>query len=232
MVVYLQYVCTHCHEPILSGGQWSCSQCKNFHLCERCYDAERNIYGRDVHISINKEQHGLCQVMVKDVLPDTEGEDVLLNNDLFENRYSFLSFCEKNHYQFDTHRRAKYSSIMILHHLRNLTVRTSGSKCSICHKDGVVDQSWVCGICPEFDVCSECYQEKGISCHIHKLTRSSSTVSHVKESSPPPNHVTESSSSVNHVTESSPPVSHVTKSTESQKKRLMVRSYNFKYSSS
>ncbi|PRQ53158.1 putative histone acetyltransferase chromatin regulator PHD family [Rosa chinensis] len=215
MVVYLQYVCTHCHEAILSGGQWSCSRCKNFHLCERCHDAERDLYGRDVHISINKEQHVLSQVMVKDVLPDTEVEDVILNNDLFENRYSFLSFCEKNHYQFDTPRRAKYSSIMILHHLRNLTAQTAGNMCSICHNDGVVDQIWVCGICTEFHVCAKCFQERGSSCHIHKLTRSSPTVSHMTESSPTVSHVTEDSPSVSHVTESSPAVNHVTESSSS-----------------
>ncbi|XP_050381210.1 histone acetyltransferase HAC12-like isoform X2 [Argentina anserina] len=240
MVVYLQYVCTHCHEAILSGVQWSCSHCKNFHLCERCHDVERNLYGRDVHISINKEQHVLAQVMVNDILPDTEGEDVILNNDLIENRYSFLSFCEKNHYQFDTPRRAKYSSIMILHHLRNLTARTAGNICSICHKDGVTDRIWVCGVCPEFDVCAKCYQEKGSSCHIHKLTptvchkeKSSPTISHVTddspsvsrvtERSPAVNHVTESSSSVSHVMERSPPLSHATRSTKAQLNAVMIK---------
>ncbi|KAL6139976.1 hypothetical protein ACLB2K_058277 [Fragaria x ananassa] len=212
MVVYLQYVCTHCHEAILSGRQWSCNQCKNFHLCERCHDAEHNLYGKDVHLSINKERHVLSQVMVKDVLPDTEVEDVILNNDLFENRYSFLSFCEKNHYQFDTPRRAKYSSIMILHHLRNLAVRTAGNMCSICHKVGMVDQTWVCGVCPEFDVCAKCYQEKGTSSHIHKLTRTSPAVTHMTESSPTVSHVTEDSPTVSHVMDDSPSGSHVTES--------------------
>lgn len=119
----------------------------------------------------------LFQVMVENVLSDTKDEDVISNSRLLENRHTFLSLCEKNHYQFDTLRRAKYSSIMILHHLRNGTVLTAGNTCSICHKDAVVAQSWVCGICPEFGVCAACYQEKGSSCHIHKLTQSSTTVS-------------------------------------------------------
>lgn len=111
------------------------------------------------------------------MLSDTKDEDIISNNRLLENRHAFLSLCEKNHYQFDTLRRAKYSSIMILHHLRNATVLTAGNTCSICHKDAVVAQSWECEICPEFGVCAACYQEKGSSCHIHKLTRSSTTVS-------------------------------------------------------
>ncbi|CAL8140273.1 unnamed protein product [Prunus armeniaca] len=177
IIVDMQYVCSHCHEAILSGGRWSCSQCKNFHLCERCHEAERKISGRDMHISVNMEQHVLSQVLVENVLSDTKDEDVISNSRLLENRHTFLSLCEKNHYQFDTLRRAKYSSIMILHHLQNGTVLTAGNTCSICHKDAVVAQSWVCEICPEFGVCAACYQEKGSSCHSHKLTQSSTTVS-------------------------------------------------------
>lgn len=172
MIVDMQYVCTHCHEAILSGRRWSCGQCKNFHLCERCHDAERKNCGQDIHISANMERHVLSQVVVEDVLSDTK-DDVISNNNLLENRHTFLSFCEKKHYQFGTLHRAKYSSKMILHHLHNATVLTGGNTCSICHKDAVVDQRWVCAICPEFDVCATCYREKGSACHIHKLTQSS-----------------------------------------------------------
>ncbi|KAM1544873.1 hypothetical protein ACFX15_044618 [Malus domestica] len=173
MIVDMQYVCTHCHEAILSGQRWSCGQCKNFHLCERCHDAERKNCGQGIHISANMERHVLSQVVVEDVLSDTKDDDVISNNNLLENRHTFLSFCEKKHYQFGTLRRAKYSSKMILHHLHNATVLTAGNTCSICHKDAVVDQRWVCEICPEFDVCATCYREKGSACHIHKLTQSS-----------------------------------------------------------
>ncbi|KAM5561856.1 putative histone acetyltransferase HAC-like 1 [Rosa sericea] len=167
MVVDLQYVCIRCNEAILSGEHWSCSQCKNFHLCEKCHSL---CGGKDTHMTVDMEQHVLSRVIVllEDYeLPDTKDREVILNNGLFEERTSFLNFCVKNHYQFDTLRQAKYSSLMILHHLSDLTALTSAEKnktcSSISHK--VAEQSWIC----EID------QDKGSSSpavgHVTKISR-------------------------------------------------------------
>lgn len=109
----------------------------------------------------------LLQILVNDVPADMEDKDVILDNDIFTDRRSFLSFCEENNYQFDTLRRAKHSSMMILYHLHKMTTITKQRTCSLCHNDVVLE--WRCEICPGLDVCSMCYSKEGEGCHVHPL---------------------------------------------------------------
>lgn len=109
------------------------------------------------------------QVVVNDIPADTAESDVILDNDILENRHSFLSFCQANHYQFNTLRHAKHSSMMILYDLHKQMTFTTATTCSICSKDIMVEAGWQCEICPNFDVCITCYYKSGGGCHSHKL---------------------------------------------------------------
>ncbi|KAK9683256.1 hypothetical protein RND81_10G126800 [Saponaria officinalis] len=176
IVVYLQSVCSNCHEVILTGKRRFCQQCKSFQLCERCHDKEPYSGLEETHISNSGQKHALCQETVNDVPPDTEDNDAIMNNCFLENRHAFLNFCQGNHYQFDTFRRAKHSSMMILYHLHNQKESSVGPTCSLCLKSIGADSKLTCEMCPDFLVCGTCYRRSNACCHSHTLTCDSTVI--------------------------------------------------------
>lgn len=92
----------------------------------------------------------LFQVLVNDIPLDTEDKDVTLENEFFDDRNTFLSFCQENHYQFDTLRHAKHSSMMILDQLQKNTKLTGGPTSSVCHKDVTAEDRLRCEVCRIF----------------------------------------------------------------------------------
>ena len=158
------------------------------------------------------------QVMVDDVPSVTKDEDLTLDTGLFENRHTFLSFCQGNRYQFDTLRRAKHSSMMILHHLHNPTLETIETNCSNCLKDTTVDQSRGSGICPELVISAACNQEKGRSCHNHELIQQFPTTCHGVETNEAKQKISHvHSSTIKQIKEEKQKASHVHSSTEKEK---------------
>nr|DAD46362.1 TPA_asm: hypothetical protein HUJ06_004592 [Nelumbo nucifera] len=170
IMVHLQHACTHCCHLMVSGNRWICNQCKNFQLCDRCHDAEQKLEERERHPINSREKHALYPVEINDVPGDTKDKDEILESEFFDTRQAFLSLCQGNHYQYDTLRRAKHSSMMVLYHLHNPTAPAFVTTCNICHHDIEAGQGWRCEICPDYDVCNNCYQKDGGVEHPHKLT--------------------------------------------------------------
>lgn len=112
----------------------------------------------------------ILQFDITDVPADTKDRDEILESEFFDTRQAFLSLCQGNHYQYDTLRRAKHSSMMVLYHLHNPTAPAFVTTCNICHLDIEAGQGWRCEVCPEYDVCNSCYQKDGGVDHHHKLT--------------------------------------------------------------
>ncbi|RAL40790.1 hypothetical protein DM860_008488 [Cuscuta australis] len=128
IIVNLQFKCAKCQE-VISGIRWCCNQCKKFEICERCADMKEGIDLQKQHTSSTGEKHFLTQMSGDVIRADTEDNDAIIDNDFFEHRHSFLCFCQQNNYQFESLRRAKYSSMMILYHLFKSIHYLSGGGC-------------------------------------------------------------------------------------------------------
>jgi hypothetical protein len=64
--------------------------------------------------------------------------------------------CQGNNYQFDTLRRAKHSSMMILWHLHNPSIPAYAHTCNACESDIGCGTRWHCETCYDFDICDAC----------------------------------------------------------------------------
>ncbi|XP_059643314.1 histone acetyltransferase HAC1-like [Cornus florida] len=170
IMVHLQHACTHCCILMVSGKRWVCNQCKNFQLCDKCYETEQKIEERERHPINQRDKHILYPLEINDVSVDTKDTDEILESEFFDTRQAFLSLCQGNHYQYDTLRRAKHSSMMVLYHLHNPTAPAFVTTCNVCHLDIETGQGWRCEICPDYDVCNGCYQKDGGVDHPHNLT--------------------------------------------------------------
>ncbi|KAL0865223.1 hypothetical protein Bca101_044341 [Brassica carinata] len=170
IMVHLQPLCTHCCTLMVTGNRWVCSQCKGFQLCDGCYEAEQKRGSIERHPVNQKVKHTLYHVEITDIPADTTDRDEILENEFFDTRHAFLSLCQGNHYQYDTLRRAKHSSMMVLYHLHNPTAPAFVTTCNACRLDIESGQGWRCEVCPDYDVCNTCYSREGCVNHPHKLT--------------------------------------------------------------
>ncbi|KAH9307664.1 hypothetical protein KI387_035575, partial [Taxus chinensis] len=170
IMVHLQHACTHCCFFIVSGMRWFCKQCKDFQLCHECYEAQQKVDERERHPINGWEKHTLFPIEVTNVPVDTKDKDDIMESEFFDTRQAFLSLCQGNHYQYDTLRRAKHSSMMVLYHLHNPTAPAFVSTCNICQRDIETGQGWRCEVCPDYDLCNACYQKDDLVKHPHRLT--------------------------------------------------------------
>eukprot|EP00850_Spirogloea_muscicola_P002020 SM000007S20980 [mRNA] locus=s7:1471294:1479028:+ [translate_table: standard] len=166
IMVHLHHCCTHCRNFITSGFRYYCAQCPSFNLCRSCYDAEVRRDEKDRHPIAAKEAHPLIMEKVVDAPAETRDQDEIMESEFFDTRQAFLSLCQGNHYQYDTLRRAKHSSMMVLYHLHNPTAPAFVCTCNKCQKDIETGAGWRCDVCPDFDLCNLCYESHK---HPHKL---------------------------------------------------------------
>jgi E1A/CREB-binding protein len=95
-------------------------------------------------------------------------QDGIISNSLVDSRHTFLEMCQFRHYQFDTLRRAKHSSSMVLYYLLNPASPTLRVACTHC-KETIPPGGlrWHCGQCSNVDICTACYDGDA---HRHQMT--------------------------------------------------------------
>jgi len=114
-----------------------------------------------------KELSDECRAMLRRVVPDTSDPDPIVRSPATDSRHTFLELCQFRHYQFDSLRRAKYSSLMLLFHLQHPHSKSCRPCCAHC-EDVIHTLRWHCDECPSFDLCGTCYaadQTKGLCLH-------------------------------------------------------------------
>ena len=98
-----------------------------------------------------------CLKLLTNIVADTSDPDPLIKCAFVDNRHTFLEMCQFRHYQFDTLRRAKHSSLMLLYHLHFPDSPNARPTCACC-EGAIRDVRWHCDQCADFDICEQCYR--------------------------------------------------------------------------
>ena len=85
---------------------------------------------------------------------DDDNED--MDCEFLNSRQAFLNLCQGNHYQNDTLRRAKHTSMMVLWHLHNRDAPKFVQQCACCSREILSGFRYHCPVCNDFDVCQDC----------------------------------------------------------------------------
>jgi len=114
----------------------------------------------------SSDEHSISdvsQALLKGLATDTSDPDEELISPFVDCRHTFLEMCQFRHYEFNTLRRAKHSSLMLLYHLHNPDADNTRPTCCEC-KGIITDLRWHCGDgCGKADTCNMCYNSKDFS---------------------------------------------------------------------
>ncbi|KAK9824572.1 hypothetical protein WJX72_011411 [[Myrmecia] bisecta] len=130
-----------------------------FQLCPKCYEAEVSAAaengGKSKGLPSGIALSDLQSQKVEPIPPVVDNNPDLAS-EFFDTRQAFLSLCQGNHYQFDSLRRAKHSSMMVLYHLHNPDAPAFACTCNHCSCEIEPGAGFRCSICTDFDLCAVC----------------------------------------------------------------------------
>ena len=114
--------------------------------------------------SINEE----CMRMLESVESDTSDPDLSMRSPFIESRQTFLEMCQFRHLQFDSLRRAKFSSNILIFHLLFPRITSTRPQCKEC-KLQIKKVRWHCDSCAfDYDICNSCKFSATRTRHLHE----------------------------------------------------------------
>lgn len=123
--------------------------------------------------SKSKPEESPSKSMTKDskgrLVKIIDDDDEEMDCEFLNNRQLFLNLCQGNHYQFDSLRRAKHTSMMVLWHLHNRDAPKFVQQCALCSREILQGKRYHCPTCADFDQCYECLANPNIPRHPHPL---------------------------------------------------------------
>lgn len=118
--------------------------------------------------SMTKDSKGRLVKIIDD-------DDEEMDCEFLNNRQLFLNLCQGNHYQFDSLRRAKHTSMMVLWHLHNRDAPKFVQQCALCAREILQGKRYHYLTCADFDFdqCQcydyECLRNPNTPRHPHPL---------------------------------------------------------------
>jgi E1A/CREB-binding protein len=137
----------------------------HFWLCSICYRYFQHYDKLKLYpeYNLSRLKYFPAGLSIHDLVPreifaaqETHDPDKNFECDMFESRSNFLSLCQENHYQFETLRRSKYSTLMVLNKLFNPHERELSATCNNCCRKIESGDGWRCQICNDYDLCHKC----------------------------------------------------------------------------
>ena len=167
ILAQLAHQCLSCRKTIAGANRYYATEGTPLVLCEECKEFEDALPAHEKRYAGRKLECEKCEELPS-ITQEEKDEEEKLENEFFDTRQAFLSLCQGNHFQFDSLRRAKHTTMMVLYHLNNPSEPAFVASCNQCSRELEPGKGWRCETCPDFDICDSCRIRVG---HQHPLMR-------------------------------------------------------------
>ena len=168
ILAHLAHQCLSCRKYIAGENRYFATEGTPLVLCSGCKEFEDALPVNEKRFAGRTLECQKCEELPTIPKEEKEEKEEKLESEFFDTRQAFLSLCQGNHFQFDSLRRAKHTTMMVLYHLNNPSEPAFVASCNVCSRELEPGKGWRCETCPDFDICDGCRIRVG---HQHPLLR-------------------------------------------------------------